>query len=112
MGDKEREMKEENEGVAISSEVDRIYGDIDDADIVLKDSSKAQCPQITIQRTGFKDVVLWNPWTAKSKRMADFGDEEFENMVCIEPGTVNTKVVLKAGESKALTQTLVPSAGN
>ena len=110
--DAERIKKEENDGVRIEEEVDRIYMDIEDGDIVLKDHTKTQCPQITVKRTGFVDVVLWNPWSAKSKRMADFGDNEFEDMVCIEPGSVNKKVVLKAGESKIFTQTLVPSAGN
>jgi glucose-6-phosphate 1-epimerase len=32
------------------------------------------------------DCVLWNPWVTKSKAMADFGADEWQRMVCVEPG--------------------------
>lgn len=108
----ENRIKEEgDEMVMIKEETDRIYMDVE-GDIVLKDKNKAKCPQITVKRTGFADAVLWNPWTAKSKRMSDFGDEEFEDMVCIEPGSVAKAVVINAGESKLYSQTLIGSGGN
>ncbi len=53
--------------------------------------------------------ILWNPWIDKAKRMSDFGDNEYQNMVCIEPGSVAKVVTLKPGESKLYTQTLIPS---
>jgi glucose-6-phosphate 1-epimerase len=28
--------------------------------------------------------VVWNPWIAKAKAMADFGDDEWPRMLCIE----------------------------
>lgn len=78
------------------------------------------------------DVVVWNPWVDKAKRMADFGDEEYPGMVsvgsatqaastvcvvprspccvheqlCIEPGRVSTWETLPAGKQWALKQTL------
>ena len=42
----------------------------------IEDSGKGQ--QIKIEKRGFPDAVLWNPWIAKSKGMADFGDEEYK----------------------------------
>jgi D-hexose-6-phosphate mutarotase len=56
------------------------------------------------------DVVVWNPWIDKSKKMADFGDEEYHNMVCIEPGNVATKpgAVLGPGQEAFLMQELIP----
>ena len=34
--------------------------------------------QIKIEKRGFPDAVLWNPWVAKSKGMSDFGDKEYK----------------------------------
>ena len=28
--------------------------------------------------------MVWNPWIDKARWMADFGDEEYHGMVCVE----------------------------
>ena len=56
------------------------------------------------------DVVTWNPWIEKSKKMADFGDEEYKEMICIEPGNVSRKDTLLGGEDAVLTQVLCLSS--
>ena len=28
--------------------------------------------------------MVWNPWIDKSKAMADFGDDEYKEMICAE----------------------------
>jgi hypothetical protein len=33
---------------------------------------------VQVQKTGFPDYVVWNPWVAKSQAMADFGDDEYK----------------------------------
>ena len=38
--------------------------------------------------TDSSDTVLWNPYVDKSKRMGDFDDNEWQQMVCVEPGIV------------------------
>lgn len=45
----------------------------------------AAARRIVIKPGGFMDAVVWNPWTEKSKALGDFGDDEFRNMVCVEP---------------------------
>jgi len=52
------------------------------------------------------DIVVWNPWIEKSKRMNDFGDEEYHNMCCIEPGFVAGWQPLAANDTWTITQTL------
>lgn len=54
------------------------------------------------------DLVLWNPWVEKSKKMADFGDEEYLEMICLEPGNVANTAgdELPAGEFAELSQLL------
>ena len=101
---------EKEEEVGIASEVDRIYMDVAGRDVVLVDKGKNKCPKLTVKRTGFADVVLWNPWSAKAKRMGDFGDDEFELMVCVEPGTVVKPHVLEPGATTLFAQILIPSA--
>lgn len=52
------------------------------------------------------DFVVWNPWVAKSKRMADFGDEEYRTIVCIEAGKVAEPMSLTPSDHCQLSQTL------
>lgn len=33
---------------------------------------------LVVEKEGFSDAVVWNPWVEKAKGMADFGDEEFK----------------------------------
>lgn len=37
------------------------------------------------------DMVLWNPWIEKTKGLSDMADEEYVNMVCLEPGLVSLR---------------------
>jgi glucose-6-phosphate 1-epimerase len=52
------------------------------------------------------DVVIWNPWVAKSAAMADFGDDEWTGMLCVETGNVLAAVTLAPGQSHTMTATL------
>jgi glucose-6-phosphate 1-epimerase len=40
--------------------------------------------RIRIRKAGSLSAVVWNPWIAKSKRMPDFGDDEYPGMICVE----------------------------
>lgn len=52
------------------------------------------------------DVVVWNPWVAKARRLADLADDEFAEMLCIEPGLVAEAVHVPAGGAMVLEQTI------
>ncbi len=59
---------------------------------------------IVVSKTGSNATVIWNPWIAKAKAMADFGDDEWPGMVCVE--TVNAldhAVTLAPGASHHMT---------
>ena len=43
-------------------------------------------------------VVVWNPWDKRSKTIQDFGDEEYKQMLCVEPAAVEKPITLKPGE--------------
>lgn len=91
--DNSKEELERNDPVKICGPVDRIYRDVKN-DIVIGDSGNSH---IVIMRSGFPDIVLWNPWIEKSKQMDDFGDEEYKGMVCVEAGAVSTPITLAPG---------------
>lgn len=46
---------------------------------------------------------------AQSKAMADFGDEEYKEMVCVEPGIVSQFHTLHPGHAFVLEQTIRPA---
>lgn len=47
----------------------------------------------------------------QSKAMADFGDEEYKQMVCVEPGIVSAFHKLAPGHAFVLEQTIRPVLG-
>ncbi|KAK1934565.1 putative glucose-6-phosphate 1-epimerase [Phytophthora citrophthora] len=52
------------------------------------------------------DAVVWNPGAERAKKLEDFGDEEYINMVCVEPGRVSVKQPLPAGKTYTLQQSI------
>ncbi len=59
--------------------------------------------KIRVERYGSRSAVVWNPWIDKAKRLADFGDEEYRAMLCVEAANVKENFVdLAAGASHTL----------
>ena len=50
-------------------------------------------------QTNFCDTVVWNPWSENAAKMADFGDDEYKNMICVEAVQTTDRVLVKPGES-------------
>ena len=67
--------------IRFSAETDRIFNAGSRA-AVISDSVLER--KICVERFGSESAVVWNPWIEKAKRMEDFGDEEYRNMLCIE----------------------------
>jgi glucose-6-phosphate 1-epimerase len=71
--------------LAIDREVDRIYLS-PPGPLAVVDGSAGR--RVRIEADGLVDAVVWNPWAAKAAALADFGDDEFRRMVCVEPAAV------------------------
>jgi D-hexose-6-phosphate mutarotase len=57
-----------------------------------------------VEKQGSASTVVWNPWITKARQMPDFGDEEYERMVCVESGNVaSNSINLPPGGSSTLT---------
>lgn len=42
--------------------------------------------------------MVWNPWDKEAKAMADFGDDEYKHMLCVEAAAIEKPITLKPGE--------------
>ncbi|XP_058772974.1 putative glucose-6-phosphate 1-epimerase [Vicia villosa] len=91
---KER-FTEQGDALTFESEVDRVYLDSSNMVAVLDHEKKRT---FVIRKEGLPDVVVWNPWEKKSKAIADFGDEEYKHMLCVDGAAVGNPITLKPGE--------------
>ncbi|XP_064607977.1 uncharacterized protein LOC135472412 [Liolophura sinensis] len=73
---------EERKIVKITEGYDRIYKNAPSEITVSGLDCKSS---VKINTKLFSDIVLWNPWE-KASGMSDFGDEEYQTMLCVEPG--------------------------
>jgi len=86
--------------VTIDREVDRVYQNTQ-APCRLEDPGFGRT--ITVEKENSNTTVVWNPWIDKSVNMADFGDEEWTGMVCIETANSGENAVrLEAGQTHRL----------
>jgi glucose-6-phosphate 1-epimerase len=94
--------------VAFECEVDRIYLQTPGELKIVDEGAGAV---VTIEKAGFPDAVVWNPWIDKSRAMGDFGDEEYLSMLCIEPAVAGSgPKALAPGASWTGTQRLSVSS--
>jgi D-hexose-6-phosphate mutarotase len=103
-------LKEESaKAIHFKEEVDRVYQDAPQP-VFIEDGTLHRT--IHVNKTGSASTVVWNPWTAKAKAMADFGDEEYRRMVCVESGNVGPhQITLAPGASSALKVVLSSQLG-
>ena len=77
--------QDNEELIRVGGEVDRAYLNTT-ATMEIHDGSLGRV--VRVQKEGSNSTVVWNPWIAKSKVMQDFGDEEYQTMICVESGNV------------------------
>jgi glucose-6-phosphate 1-epimerase len=94
---------ETRDEIRIAEEVDRIYVNAQDT-VRLMDEGNGR--SIDIRVRGLPDVVVWNPWIDKSKRLEDFDDDEYRNMVCIETGAIVSPWVPWGGTTNFISHAL------
>ncbi len=91
---------EDEKSFGIASEVDRVFMDTTAA-VEIVDPTLGR--KISVVKSGSNSTVVWNPWVAKSHAMADFGDKEYLEMVCVESGNVGkNRITLHPGEKTTL----------
>ncbi len=92
--------------VTFSGETDRVY--LDTAGVcVLEDVAGER--SITVEKVNSDTTVVWNPWDAGARRLADLGDDEWREFVAVE--TVNAgknAVTLVPGETHTMEMLVLP----
>ncbi|MCO7514695.1 D-hexose-6-phosphate mutarotase [Pseudomonas guariconensis] len=67
--------------------------------------------RITLDSSGSRSAVIWNPWTDRAHELADMADDGWQRMLCIETANVWDDVVtLAPGASHALSVTFASEA--
>jgi D-hexose-6-phosphate mutarotase len=79
------EKQETGEPIRVSSEVDRIYQNTTEAVEIVDEKSGRK---VKVEKHGSVSTVVWNPWIAKAQQMPDFGNDEYQRMICVESGNV------------------------
>ncbi|KAH9715971.1 hypothetical protein WN944_022696 [Citrus x changshan-huyou] len=92
--DKER-FTEQGDAITFESEVDKVYLSTPTKIAILDHERKRT---FVLRKDGLPDAVVWNPWDKKAKAMADFGDDEYKHMLCVEAACVEKPIILKPGE--------------
>lgn len=72
--------------IVIASETDRVYLDTRD-EIELEDPVLER--RLRVAKENSRTTVAWNPWTEKAHSLPDFGDDEWAQMICVEPSNVS-----------------------
>ncbi len=74
-------VKTQQGPVTIAGETDRVYQQTT-ATCTIDDPALGR--RISVAKEGSRSTVVWNPWRDKARRLADFGDDEYPRMLCVE----------------------------
>ncbi|MDH5572565.1 MAG: D-hexose-6-phosphate mutarotase [Gammaproteobacteria bacterium] len=84
--------------VTISAEVDRVYLQTSD-DNIINDGKR----KIIIKKQGSHSTIVWNPWVDVATKMGDLGKDGYLKMLCVESANAADDTVnINAGESYTL----------
>ena len=102
-----RDSIEEADSIRFTEETDRIYQDTA-ATAEIRDPGLGR--SIFVRKSGSMSTVVWNPWIDKAKRMPDFGDDEWPQMVCVESCNVQENAITLAPGERSVLRVEIDSA--
>ena len=83
-------QKTQTDEVTFAGECDRIYLNVQ-PELVIDD--RALNRKIKVRATNSKTAIVWNPGAEISTKMADLGDQDYENFVCVETANAANEVI-------------------
>jgi glucose-6-phosphate 1-epimerase len=93
---------QQEEPLRIAEEIDRVY--LNPPQKLALHEGDAQ--SLLIEQEGFTDTVVWNPGPEKASALADFPDDDWLRMLCVEAACAAKPVCLQPGERWAGSQVL------
>ena len=96
--------KSQNGGVTFTGETDRIYLNSEGAVEVI---DRAAGRMLRTEKVNSATTVVWNPWVELAATLADFGSDEWQQMVAVEGCNVRAAAIdLDPGEEHTMGITL------
>lgn len=92
--------------VTFEAETDRVYRST--ATALVDDAAGGRV--VGVAKEGSAHTVVWNPWIDKAAAMADYGDDEWPGMVCVETANVlDEAITLAPGSQRTMAVTYTVS---
>ncbi|HVY31851.1 MAG TPA: D-hexose-6-phosphate mutarotase [Polyangiaceae bacterium] len=98
-----RAVVEGDAPLRFAGETDRVYTST--ARVTVDDPGRKR--RLIVDKTSSSTTVVWNPWLDKAQRMADFGDDEWPSMLCIEAANVSPHAIRLEPQSRHTTTTII-----
>jgi glucose-6-phosphate 1-epimerase len=88
--------KTQSGDLVVDSETDRVFLDTS-GPVAIEDTLLRR--RILVEKQHSRSTVIWNPWKQKAHAMSDFGDDEWQRMICVEAANVGSSAIsLEPGE--------------
>ncbi|KAI1077323.1 galactose mutarotase-like protein [Whalleya microplaca] len=98
--------KTQSGAITIAGETDRVYTPAKGPSepVVVAEGGETV---YSVVRDNLRDVVVWNPWAEKAAAIGDFAPKDgFQNLVCVEAGSVRGWTTLDVGDAFEGAQTI------
>ena len=90
----DRDRAQDEDELTVRGPLDRVYRNAPDL-LRIRDGAGGRV--LVIEKEGFADAVVWNPWTEGAAKLDDMADDEYLRMLCVEAGSVAVPVRVEAG---------------
>lgn len=90
----DRDRAQDEDELTVCAPLDRVYRNAPDL-LRIRDGAGGRV--LVIEKEGFADAVVWNPWIGGAAKLDDMEDDEYLRMLCVEAGSVAVPVRLEAG---------------
>jgi glucose-6-phosphate 1-epimerase len=98
-----RAILEGSAPLRFTGETDRVY--TSSARVTVLDSARKR--RLIVDKTSSSTTVVWNPWVDKAKRMADFGDDEWPSMLCVEAANASPHAISLPAQARHTMTTII-----